>query len=347
MAIYIIDGKIGSGKTYYAMWHILRKNYTYDPELKEYVEKSGRLLITNIDGFKLDHISLDAEIDRLGLSGVFSESYFLELREKYRCRSLVFIMDEAQKHFHYKFADKDIVHALAYSRHSGVDFYLITQDAETMSKPVRTLAESTVHAVNRTSLAQGVFMYKFINNDEVVGRKVLKADKKIFAAYKSFNFDEAEKPKPVWLKYCVLVLVCIIASVLLFKFVFLDFWTGKKYSEKKVPVPVYGVLSASPGKSDLPDKIVSHPVSLSKTKPVSDKLDFSDCRKTSDYRFDRRHIENFICDDQSIRVENGKIIYQRSVYRFNDRIDRSVSSSSPVRTPPAPVGAAGAKQAGA
>jgi len=85
MALRVIDGVPGSGKTFYAVWHLAFKyfkkepRYTFLQELfytlfsflrppveQKYILDKDCLIITNIDNFKPDHVDLAAEIRRAG-----------------------------------------------------------------------------------------------------------------------------------------------------------------------------------------------------------------------------------------------------------------------------------------
>jgi hypothetical protein len=85
MALRVIEGVPGSGKTFYAVWHLalnyFRKVphytviqvffYTILPFLRppgeqKYIPAKDCLIITNIDNFKPDHVDLAAEIKKAG-----------------------------------------------------------------------------------------------------------------------------------------------------------------------------------------------------------------------------------------------------------------------------------------
>ncbi|MDP3013985.1 MAG: hypothetical protein Q8M92_07075, partial [Candidatus Subteraquimicrobiales bacterium] len=64
MAIKIVTGILGAGKTYFCVQELLAKYYTYSEEFLEWRSK-GDLdveIITNISGLKLPIRSLDSEI---------------------------------------------------------------------------------------------------------------------------------------------------------------------------------------------------------------------------------------------------------------------------------------------
>jgi hypothetical protein len=228
MAIYIIDGKIGSGKTYYAVSYILKKYYVYDEQFRCYFPRRDIILVTNVDSLKIEHVPLDAEVDKRGITEVFSEAYINELRGNSRC-PVVFLIDEAQgpKFFHRKFYGKNVFFFFQYSRHYGVDIFLITQDSDSLAKEIKILPEKIIHAVSRSHTSGLNFHYKNIIADEVESQFMLKRDKKVFKVYQSFTHDETEKPKPIFVKYAIMIIVFALIAVLTFKFVFLKSFSGR------------------------------------------------------------------------------------------------------------------------
>ena len=68
MAIRIIEGCIGSGKTYYAVWHILTNYFKWDGLTDNYIVKNpdGHVLVySNIEKFLLSD-SLDERLKDAG-----------------------------------------------------------------------------------------------------------------------------------------------------------------------------------------------------------------------------------------------------------------------------------------
>ena len=231
MAIFVVDGKIGAGKTYYAVYYLLKKYYLYDEIMNEYFPRSDFILVSNIDSLKLEHIALDFEIERLGLEAVFCEDYIKTLRGNRKC-PVVFLIDEAQgpNLFHRKYYNEKVFFFFQYSRHYGCDIFLLTQDKDSLSRELKTLPEHTIHAVSRTLTSGFNFHYKFIVDDEVIKNLVVKIDKKVFKVYHSFNFDENEKPRPVFIRYIVFMGVAFACAALIFFFVFTKTFT--KYTKE-------------------------------------------------------------------------------------------------------------------
>ena len=110
MAIRLIQGKIGSGKTYYAVNHVLKSYYTWSDELDSWVPKEKDVdvrVYTNIKNMKLGE-DLDKFIsDAGGLSSFFNNKY----QETFCMNSnVIYIIDEAQSgnYFHRKFYDVNV-----------------------------------------------------------------------------------------------------------------------------------------------------------------------------------------------------------------------------------------------
>lgn len=219
--IITITGKVGSGKTYYAVEYLTRKHYTYDDVIMTYVPRNNKLIVvTNIDKLELPHINLDREIERLGITGVFNEEYV-------RNGQFVFIIDEAQRYFDRKLFNKEIFYFFQMSRHYGVDIILITQDIYTLSRELRNLMEYEVRAHSRTSRTKNMFVYSWFVGDERYRKKMLKFDKNVGSLYRSQIKDETEKIVPSWRRYGI-------AGAVLIVFVgFFFFAAISRYSQPK------------------------------------------------------------------------------------------------------------------
>jgi len=86
MAIRIIEGVPGSGKTYYAVRHVAKTFFTKKKD-GSYVLTKPCTLITNIDSFQPDHISLQDEIKNAGGVEHFFSYAYQENSRKERRRS--------------------------------------------------------------------------------------------------------------------------------------------------------------------------------------------------------------------------------------------------------------------
>jgi len=195
MAIRIIEGVPGSGKSYYAVKH-LADQYFEKQEDGRYELIRPVTIITNIDAFQPEHRNLKALAkDAGGIKNFFSEYYQKALTE---CigGQIVYIIDEAQKFFRKGARDLDDVYSyFEYHRHFGHDIYLITQNARKLPPDISCLCEYLIVAAPRTRSVIGEFKYKWLSDGELLKREGFRPDPGIFALYKSMDQQESEKIK--------------------------------------------------------------------------------------------------------------------------------------------------------
>ena len=218
MALRIITGVPGAGKTFYAVNH-LAKNYCKMVG-DTYELKNKYKIVTNIEGLLLDSVDLNAAIEKAGSpEKFFSIEVQKKVTEKYHKekKSLVYFIDESQQYFHRRFYDRDVFSFFETHRHYGLDIYLVTQNVNLLAKDLVSLAEYEVRAIPRT-LSIGGFNYLKKSNKEIIGRSFLSKNKKIFAMYKSMTGNETEKIRTPYLKYIIpFVLLLLLGSYLLSK----------------------------------------------------------------------------------------------------------------------------------
>ena len=196
MAIRIITGAPGGGKTFYAVKH-LRDNYL----TKAGKVKKGHTIISNVEGLKVPHIDLDEAIkaSKKDVNGFFTVDYQKKITEKYP--GIVYMIDEAQKYFHKRFYDKESFFYFQYHRHIGHDIYLICQSSVSIPTDLRVLAEHEIHAVPRMLSIFGEFKYRVISGNQTVDHKMLRKNKAVFRLYKSMDYNESEKIRNPFIKY--------------------------------------------------------------------------------------------------------------------------------------------------
>ncbi len=237
MAIRIIEGKIGSGKTYYAVNHVFKTWYKWCDETDSWVLKNTDIelkIYTNIREMKLGS-DLDIAIkDAGGLSAFFNPDY----QEKF-CKNanVIYIIDEAQgsKYFHRKFYDNEVFEFFQTCRHYGCDVYFVTQDVKCLAKELRELAEYYIFAVQRTKSIGNCFTYKFYSGKDCFKTKRIKKDSKVFNMYRSMFIAESEKVKSALVKYIIYFVIIIVITGLAFKFVFLNLILGMGKSSGQDP----------------------------------------------------------------------------------------------------------------
>lgn len=231
--IIFVEGKLGAGKTYYAVNQILRKYYVYDKKWAEYTERKEHVLLTNIDGLKIPHIDLKEEIEKHGLENVFSEQYFMNIRQGKLIPVLV-IVDETQLKLDRKFYSKEVFGLFQLSRHYGLDMILITQDSFSVAREVRELEEYTIKSVRRSLTLGASFAYHKVIDGEIFKKFRVPKKQEVFKLYKSFTFEEGDKPRSVFYRYVLMIVSLTIVAVVVFKFGFIDtFFKGN--TQKKKP----------------------------------------------------------------------------------------------------------------
>ncbi len=212
MAIRIIEGVPGSGKTYYAVRH-LAKHYFKQQKDGSYELSKPCTLITNIDSFQPDHLSLQDEIKHAG--GV--EHFFsFDYQEKYKegKEQLVYIIDEAQRFFRKGQRNlNEVFSYFEYHRHWGQDIYLVTQNARKLPPDLVYLTEYLIVAAPRTRSILGEFKYKWISEGEIIKREGFRPDQGVFNLYKSMDVGESEKIKNPVMKTVYIVLTIVVLVV--------------------------------------------------------------------------------------------------------------------------------------
>lgn len=214
--ITLIEGRIGSGKSYFAVRDTLLKYYRFDEEKVQWVLRDDIqevAVYTNIDGFFVAESLDDAVKKAGGLEIFFTESY----QKKFtKLKRHVYVIDEAQKSslFHRKFYNPDVFYVFEYSRHFGIDFILITQDIWKLSPGLRSLSEIHIKVQRRSlSLFKNSFIYMYMCDREVIKRKSLKADSRIFAAYRSQRVNAPSSVGSFSRRYVyIFVFLCVLVG---------------------------------------------------------------------------------------------------------------------------------------
>jgi len=233
MAIRIITGVPGSGKSFYAVKHLRDNYFEYDKKQDHWTAKKGVTVITNIDELKLKHLNLDEILsdNNLTIKGFFNVDYQEKIKKKYP--KVVYFLDECQKYFPRKFYDEKVFYYFQYHRHMGHDVYLMTQSIRLLPREIEELAEFEIRAVRRGLSVFGELKYKVMANGEIIDHKVLKKNKGIFNLYRSMDQKEVEKIKNPLIKYMVVTLIIALIGIWAFKKTFF----GGALDEKKITEP--------------------------------------------------------------------------------------------------------------
>ena len=210
--ITLIEGRIGSGKTYFAVQDVLNKYYRYDNDKVQWVLNCELdiEIYTNIEGFWVAK-DLDEVIKKAGgLEAFFSESY----QKKFtKLKKHVYVIDEAQKSslFHKKFYNTDVFYVFEFSRHLGIDFVLITQDLWKLSPGLVNLPEIHIKAQRRSmSLFKNIFIYMYMSDKDILKKKYFRLDPRIFAAYRSQRVCEIMNIKIFSRRFVVMILILVV-----------------------------------------------------------------------------------------------------------------------------------------
>jgi zona occludens toxin (predicted ATPase) len=190
MPLHIIDGLPGSGKTLYAINHLVKHFFK---DLGGILTPSSPFrLVSNIDELKLDHERLEDEIKACpgGIKEYFTRAYQEALFLVHG--PIVYILDEAQFIFDRKFYDNDVFGWFQYHRHFGQTIYLISQNALNLPKEIQYCCEYIIRALPRSkSFVDKYFRYIFISSD----KEKIGSDKVIASNAQSDESDHRFRPR--------------------------------------------------------------------------------------------------------------------------------------------------------
>lgn len=245
MAIRLITGVPGSGKSYYAVRHLRNTYCEYNKEEKTWYLKKGYTIITNIDCLLIEHLDLDDVLKKCNktIGEFFTEPYQQSITKKYP--KIIYFLDEAQKFFprRNKYNEQTWFY-FQYHRHLGHDVYLMSQDARTLPVELTCLSEFEIRACPRTLSVFGELKYNIKAGGEIIDRKIIKKDKNVFKLYKSMDADESEKLKNPFKKWFILFAVLGVVSVYNFRNTFI----GGNY-KNKIPSSSAAVASSQVNRS--------------------------------------------------------------------------------------------------
>lgn len=223
MAIKIVSGVPGSGKSYYAVNHVVTKHYKWCDDEDAYIAKHKLLLITNIDDLRLEHWSLESMLEKygVGIEEFFTVPFMEKLALDFPDHRVVIMLDEAQRQFPAGYRNTDVLYYFQWHRHLGHDVYLMVQTVESLCKHIVALIEFEIKAVRESVKMGKNFKYNFMAGDLQVGEKSLSHNNKIFGLYTSFKKeDKGDKVNPLRkavIKLAVLLVVILVICVFAYK----------------------------------------------------------------------------------------------------------------------------------
>lgn len=221
MALRIIQGVPRSGKSFYAVRHLAKHYFKKDKETGIYDLCRECVIITNVDGFKPDHVDLKKEIKEAGRlarealldSGLsdrdrkyaldkldpVAEFFSYDYQEKYKEGKppLVYVIDEAQRLFRKgmdrALKERDAFGYFEYHGHWGQEVYLITQNQNKLPPDLVHLTEYIISAYPRSRTIGIGMKYDWVSGRDVIKTETLFPDQGVFALYRSMETAESEK----------------------------------------------------------------------------------------------------------------------------------------------------------
>lgn len=218
--IHVITGIPGSGKTCLALKIFTDEFYHYDKKNDQFYmkkEHEGLTLITNIDGLKLPHISLDKAISDSNMTyeTFFTVDFQKRISSKYK--RIIYIIDECQRYFSKALKNRDTIFYFDYHRHLGHDIYLITQDVIKIHREILAHHEFEYRLTKKAFSVAGEFRYLIKSSGDIMDRKTFRPPKHIFRLYKSFQAPTSIKTKNQFRKYIIVpLIITLIAGYFLF-----------------------------------------------------------------------------------------------------------------------------------
>jgi len=215
--IQLIEGPPGSGKSYFAV-NYLCKFVSYDGLYNEYTLAADTLIISNIEGLRINHWLLDDCLKDRTLQEFFSITNFERIGEKTGKQRIVLVIDEVHDYFPDGYKDKDIYSFFAYHRHIGLDIILMTQSLASTTRMFNPLVEYIVKVKPRSRAILNSFSYSFVDKQgKFLYSKAIAKKPVVFGAYKSFRKDEHNKPKNAVRHWIVISLVFFVVAGFMFK----------------------------------------------------------------------------------------------------------------------------------
>lgn len=181
--IELITGKPGSGKTYMAVQRLM------ELPLGKYV------IWHNIAGLRSEAfpepslVKMIPDDVKAWCAKENQIEYAEACKEKYG-RPMLVVIDEAQMVFGEK--DAGLKGWLSWHRHLGQDIWLIAQHSKMIHTDYVVLAEYEIRAVR--SMVLNMLVYQYRIGGETFKTLRRRRDKRVFAAYRSFDQGEVSKP---------------------------------------------------------------------------------------------------------------------------------------------------------
>lgn len=214
--ITLVEGMIGSGKTYFVVNEVLKTYFDFDEARLIWVLKPDEdvAIFSNVDRFA---VSLDL-VEAIRISGGLNPFFTVPFQKEFsRLKRHIYIIDEAQstEFFHRKFYDSEVFDFFRWMRHLGIDVYLITQDVTQLAKELQTLPEYHIRVTRRSYSYAKEFRYNYMVGKEIYKRRTLVKDLRVFMAYRSSNvIGGGHEVKRFAVKYYVYVACFVLLAAI-------------------------------------------------------------------------------------------------------------------------------------
>ncbi len=204
--ITLIEGNVGSGKTYFAVREVLGKYYTFSENELKWLPREGVefSLYSNVDGFLVAKDLNEVIAKAGGVSSFFTVEYQAKFS---RLNKHIYVIDEVQQpdFFHRKFYDPKVFYFFQYHRHFGIDIYMITQDISSLARELQCLPEYHIVAVRRSYSFAKEFRYHYMVGNDIFRRKTYRTDLKVFSAFRSSTVDSSHQVESYSKKYFIYI----------------------------------------------------------------------------------------------------------------------------------------------
>jgi len=217
MAVRIMEGPPGGGKTYYIVWWLITNFCVQLKDGRWIIDPAKHVrVVSNIASLKIPHESFQAALDAAGgFETFFTKDYQAQFSRGWQ---IIYLLDEAQQWFRAKRCKltNDSLLYFEWARHEGHDIWLITQHIKKIDFEVACIAEVVIRALPRTNNVASELTYseRTFEGTELESRRLI-FDKDIAAQYKSENRKEAVRirnPRVRRLVYALLVALLFIAG---------------------------------------------------------------------------------------------------------------------------------------
>lgn len=278
MALYVVDGPPGAGKSYWLL-HFLATNLCVQLKDGRFILDPFKKirLITNIDGLVLPHEKFSQVlVENGGFANFFTKEYQKKFAGDAR---VLYFLDEAQEWFRSRSCKLTHENLLFFEwiRHEGVDVFLATQDEGKIDSQVRCLAEKIISAQPRSKNLATELAYKektFAGDD--LGCYRLVFDKKIAALYKSSDKPEAVKIKNFLARKFFAALAVTLLMLGFFGYRLYNWWDGKRQKYSVAAAPAAPAAPVSPAASFAPaaSPAAAASASLPQSSGSSNQVDY-------------------------------------------------------------------------